>query len=276
LNVRRRVAILVTGLVVLSGVMFVRRCSNATSGGAHVLATAPPAPPAAPLPPPPDCDALRASYRAALEPTDSCKTDDECIAERRDGVVSGLDGCMRFRRRDAELSELARFEQAWVRAGCAKTFITCGERRAQCLAGRCAERPPDGLPRSSRRVDANGKFSFVVPPDVVQKEAQGEDSYVGLFEGPRYTLTFDYGEYGTALDGEDVKVLRREKTIISGVEAMLIASRNRDGLVYSGVHFANIPAVGRGNGLRLTLWATCKKLDDCADVPIIARSIELH
>lgn len=222
------------------------------------------------------CDDLRTRYRALLTPLASCATDDECLAERRDGLPSGLDGCMRFRRRNAPTTEADGIERTWLARGCAKKYVTCGDRRAQCLDGQCRERPPDGLPRTSRRIDANGKFSFVAPPDLVQEDVRGEDSYVGQLTGPRYTLRWDYGDYGTSLEG-DATVIRREKTTISGVKAELIASKATSSRrFYSGVQFYDIPAAGRGGSVRLTLWADCEKLEDCADIPIIARSIELY
>ncbi len=229
------------------------------------------------------CETLHARYRAALAPLAACTRDEECMADRRDGVRSGLEGCARFRRVDAKLSEVVDpLESEWLAGGCAKSFLTCAPRHAQCVSNVCVERPPAPLPRTWRRVQHDSwvgtRFSFFVPPDLVRKEFGGDDGEGGGFVGPRYELVYEYGDYSPSLDAhtdEGETELSREPVLITGVAGNLIVSRTRDGSFRSGIQIPEIPAVGRGKQ-RLTLWARCKTKSDCADLPLIARSIELH
>ena len=49
------------------------------------------------------------------------------------------------------------------------------------------------LPQDWKRIDAEGKFTFSVPPDMEAEVAQGTDSYVGQYRGNSLRLYFDYG-----------------------------------------------------------------------------------
>jgi hypothetical protein len=231
-----------------------------------------------------NCQAVATRYQASLLPFQTCTRDDECVAERRDGVRSGLDGCARFRRADARLGDAVDpLEHAWLDRGCAQLFMTCpGPRRAQCAAGKCAELPPEPVPRTWRREQHTGftgpRFSFFVPPDLVRKDVIGEDSEVGAFEGPSFDLEYEYGDYSPSLiakpDDEEIQ-LRNEATTIAGVPARLVALRTRSGDIVSGAYFAELPSLSREKPA-LVIYARCKTEADCADGVNIARSLEFH
>jgi hypothetical protein len=217
-------------------------------------------------------------------PFQTCTRDDDCMAERRAGVRSGLDGCARFRRADAKLGDVVEpLEGAWLDRGCAQQFMTCSApRRAQCKAGTCAELPPDPVPRTWGRVEHVGftgpRFSFFVPPELVREDVIGEDSEVGAFQGPRYSLSYDYGDYSPTLvakTDEGETALHTESATIDGVSANLVAMRTRDGEILSGVHFPEAPSISRAKP-GLTLFARCKTEADCVEATTIARSIEFH
>lgn len=231
-----------------------------------------------------NCETVRSRYRASITPFQVCTRDDECVAERRDGVRSGLDGCARFRRTDAKLGEsVDPLEQAWLDRGCAQLFMTCSApRRAQCAAGACTELPPEPVPRTWRRVEHSGftgpRFSFFVPPELVREKVMGEDSEVGAFEGPRYRLELEYGDYSPMLvaradDGETQ--LHDEPATIDGVAARLVAMRTSSGEILSGAYFAEVPSISREKP-KLVIYARCKAEADCSDVGTIARSLEFH
>jgi hypothetical protein len=233
----------------------------------------------------PSCETLRAQYLAALAPLQTCTRDDECVTDRRDGVRSGLEHCARFRRGDALLDAVVDpLERAWLGRGCAHAFMTCKPRRAQCNAGRCAELPPDPVPRTWRRAEhasymGEARFSFFVPPGFTKLKTASTDSEGGAWEGPSNELLYyEYGDYSPNLepnvaDGEST--LSRQAVTISGAKANLIVTRIGERRVRSGIQFPEVPAINPGKQ-RLTMWSECATLADCADIPIIVRSIELH
>lgn len=51
------------------------------------------------------------------------------------------------------------------------------------------------VPKDWKRIDANGTFTFFVPPDMEAEPVQGIDSYVGQYRGNSMRLYFDYGWY---------------------------------------------------------------------------------
>lgn len=59
---------------------------------------------------------------------------------------------------------------------------------------------PNGpaAPNDWKTVDA-GKLSFEAPPDIVEQEVQGIDSYVRAYASPTMRVSFDYGSYSDPL-----------------------------------------------------------------------------
>ena len=49
------------------------------------------------------------------------------------------------------------------------------------------------VPQDWKRIDANGQFTFFVPPDMEAEAVQGTDSYVGQYRSTSLRLYFDYG-----------------------------------------------------------------------------------
>lgn len=237
----------------------------------------------APVSTPVDCDVLLARYRAALANVQTCTQDDECVADERGKVWSALDGCTRFRRRDADLARtLDPLEAAWRAQACSQSdYMTCAPARAQCSAGRCGELPRDPIPRDWRRVTHRGKFSFFVPADAEEnKGIHGEDSEVGEWKTPRSTIDFDYGQYGTNIEGSAAEgdvVLTREPITVGDSNGMFTLTRTHEGVFLAGVHFRELEnSISRYERV-LTLWAECKKRTDCeTEGRTIVRSLELH
>lgn len=250
---------------------------------AGVVAVDASAPSASALAAPADCDALVVRYRAALDTLQTCAGDDECVADERGKVWSALDGCARFRRRDADLARsLEPLESAWLARGCSRSiYMTCAPERAQCRAGRCAELPREPIPRDWRRITHRGKFSFFVPADAAQdKDVRGEDTEVGEWKTPRTTINFDYGQYGTNIQGstsEGNTLLRREPVTVGDSKGFLVLTRMRESSFIAGIHLPELGnSISRYESV-LTLWTSCTKRTDCeAEGLLTARSLELH
>jgi hypothetical protein len=242
-----------------------------------------------PAPDESQCAKLATRYQDTLSLIQTCETDADCVAETRGTFWSGLDGCGRYRRADAELSALASVattEQAWLDHGCAHEFITCRPVRAQCAYGLCAERPPDPCPPSYRRVWQGTVFSFFVPRELEKERVMGTDSIVGRWTGPRYVLDYDFGQYSNSLRNEpdyDYLKYERRAVTIGGLPAAIVHARARSGETpfRYGVYFAQLPPVQasytfRSEGNALSMIMDCKTAEDCAEGDAIFRSIEFH
>ena len=254
----------------------------------HPDVDAPPAGPSALVDTREHCDAIAASYRQALRGHQACSTDDDCMVEPRAKLVTGLDRCARFRRKDAPLADVDALEKVWLDRGCASSYLTCRQERAQCIHGTCAELPPDPLPRTYRRVWCQDSFSFFVPPDLIEEKVQGEDSVVGAFSNPKMHLSYDFGRYSNPLESENRdggpivdRMISRQEVTLSDAPAVLVTKEvfwttRATPAFISGVHFPRVPVMGGGEGTRLTIMAICDDLADCARAEGIYRSIEFH
>lgn len=242
------------------------------------------------------CDTIARRYRRALAGQQACQVDEDCMAEARGWYFAGLDRCARFRRRDATPASMAEADglaTAWLDRGCSSTVLTCREERAQCRQGVCAERPPEPLAPSYRRVWCHDSFSFFLPADMVAEKVAGEDSIVGAFAGPKMRLSYDYGQFSNPLESENEdggppmdRILSRKEVVVSGTPAVLVTMEvllmRPTPFFRSGVHFPRVavsePSLSLGGraDAKLTMEATCDVLADCEPAEGIFRSIELH
>ncbi|HEX7600790.1 MAG TPA: hypothetical protein VF316_04255 [Polyangiaceae bacterium] len=283
-----RIAAAVAGVLVGVGLAVV------VARRTHSDAPAPPTTPSALVDTREHCDAIASRYRRALLAQQACQFDEDCEAESRGRFYSGLDRCARFRRKDAtpeSLAEADSIASAWLDRGCSSLFLTCRQERAQCKHGTCAELPPEPLPRTHRRVWCGNAFSFFVPPEVIEEKAEGDDSIVGAFAGPKMRLSYDFGRYSNSLASESVdgrapvdEILSRKEVTLSGTPGVLVTMRvlsPQRARFLSGVHFPKVAvsepymSLGREDA-RLTMMATCDALADCAPAEGIFRSIEFH
>ncbi|WP_310821131.1 hypothetical protein [Stratiformator vulcanicus] len=97
------------------------------------------------------------------------------------------------------------------------------------------------VPEDWQKHDAGGKFSFHAPPDLKEQPVQGIDSFVGRYNGKEMTLSFDYGWYSNALDGEGYE---GKWTKIDGRRAWIAAKGET-----IGVHFPKVEGM-----IRLTMF----------------------
>lgn len=152
---------------------------------------------------------LRLAEKYALLMEDAaigCKQDDDCVAEERGGVYVALDGCARFRSKATPTGGPDSISAQWLAGACAwapGTNVDCGGARAQCVAGRCVERPPDPLPRDWKRLSLPGTLSVFAPPDFTAEEAHGEDSQLRVYDGERRRLEMQLDPHSGPFDSVD-------------------------------------------------------------------------
>lgn len=139
---------------------------------------------------------------------------------------------------------------------------------SSCAPVTSATPPPEWV-----RIDAP-KFSFYMPPDMKSVPVQGVDSFVGAYQSDSVFLNLDYGRYSDPLDRQDLPNYIAHEESIGGKKARIVSYRHAGGgnsFEHAiGVHF---PAVGP-DGVRLTLYATCKTESGYEIVRTIFRTIQ--
>ncbi len=207
----------------------------------------------------PECAHLASRYHAELAATADCTADAECTTAPRGRFFMALDGCARATRRTASLAEADRLAKAWLGAGCSDWFEECpAPRDAICRAGRCSERPPDGVPLDWVLVDLDRLGSMYLPPDMKRVPVQGEDSIAIEFAGATATLDFDIGAYSPQLEDPSADGAARSITheTIHGRTAALGHLQRADGPSCE-IRIADIEASRPMTAVRDTfdLWA---------------------
>jgi hypothetical protein len=233
------------------------------------------------------CDATRKRYLRELDRLNHCTTDDECRGEARGLFFTDLDWCARYLPGPAPRGEIDALAGQWLEAGCAHDYVECADDpRARCEAGRCVERPPEGIPDAWKRVIVLGYFTFFLPPDFEGSMGLGDDSYTGHWRRPGMLVDMDFSQWPSTLDSSippdlwDQKITRR--TSINGAPAKLVTARVRrqtdDGLrigTMSGVYFESLPLrtpnLLSTRALNLIAW--CDELAGCEDATTIFQSL---
>ena len=121
------------------------------------------------------------------------------------------------------------------------------------------------VPQEWKRIDAKGKFTFFVPPDMEAEAVQGTDSYVGQYGSQGLRLYFDYGWWpGNLCDArytEQKPELTDMPTQIGGQRARLITfsephpKMDQEFPYVAVVCFADLGTEGPGQKITLTMWA---------------------
>lgn len=230
------------------------------------------------------CEAIRTSYVTALAPFQRCERDEECVAERREGVLSGLEGCARYHRVDAGLDAVEAIASSWLGHGCAHAFMTCAPRRARCVQHTCVELPPPGVPPTWRRYEhrsmiAPGSgFSMFLPPEYGQVNREGDDGEGGRFTGATHELDYELDEYAPFVEAKTAEgevSVTKEESLVNGRPAVFQVVRTTKAKVFSGVHFAlDLLDARRPTGL--SIFASCETVEECADVATIGHSVEIE
>ena len=121
------------------------------------------------------------------------------------------------------------------------------------------------VPQDWKRIDANGKFTFFVPPDMEAEAVQGTDSYVGRYRSTGLRLYFDYGWWpGNLCDARSTEQKPQHTDVatqIGGQRARLVTfsephpTMDRQFPYVAVVCFADLGTAGAGQKITLTMWA---------------------
>ncbi len=121
------------------------------------------------------------------------------------------------------------------------------------------------LAQDWKRVDANGKFTFWVPPDTETEAVQGTDSYVGQYRSTGLRLYFDYGWWPGNLCDAGYTAQKPQQTDVTtqigGQNARLVTfyepqpKMDHQFPYVAVVCFADLGTEGPGQKITLTMWA---------------------
>ena len=130
--------------------------------------------------------------------------------------------------------------------------------------------PPAGCDTGDWNLVDMGDFTFRVPADLADQEAQGIDSLVGEFSRPGMTLGFDYGWYSPTFDDLAAAGATATAVTVDGhpgtlVQADLRTLPDREGMWFVALH---VPDLGESDdtavgATSLALWID---YDDEADL----------
>src|ERR1044072_4378283 len=122
-------------------------------------------------------------------------------------------------------------------------------------------------PGGWKRIDANGHFSFYLPPEMKKQDVQGIDSYVEVYSSETMKLNFDYGQYSNHLDNEGEEDYQAEMIEIAGRKAKVVTFTIKNGepgySYYAGVYFSDAGTIERRFPKpELTVGVSCKSRAD--------------
>ncbi len=124
------------------------------------------------------------------------------------------------------------------------------------------------VPPDWKRIDAEGKFTFLVPPDMEAEAVEGTDSYVGQYRGNSLRLGFDYGQWSDDLCNAQYTAQKPQyaevTTQIGGQQARLVTfyepapKMDYEFPYIAVVCFPDVGTEGLGGKITLTMWANGK------------------
>ncbi len=147
------------------------------------------------------CWKLAERYRAAWARSAVCIADHECVAEPRSGEWSELDDCHRVGAKHASHAEAEAIARDWRALGCVDLFSVATHERcpplpaAQCMEGRCVERPPEPIPGNWKRYTIRHVLRLFIPPDFAEPSIMYGDIANGVFynfDGDRRRLAITF------------------------------------------------------------------------------------
>lgn len=111
------------------------------------------------------CKKLAAAYVAERDRENHCERDEDCAVEVRGEQWTELDGCFRFRNKDASPAPADALARDWLAGGCMSELDLCNEEPlVMCRKGWCVERPPAPVPEDWVRNEYHHIFSLFLPP----------------------------------------------------------------------------------------------------------------
>ena len=130
-------------------------------------------------------------------------------------------------------------------------------------------------PRQSEwQLQDAGQFTFLLPSDMHKTKLRGIDSYVSEFKGRDMTISFDYGMWSNDFSDWPAST-DFEVVSIDGLPAKI-------GLAHEGFHYRFPYAtqvyfkdtVHPKGGFHLSMFASCRTLEDCARAKRVFYSIK--
>lgn len=225
------------------------------------------------------CTALAKAYAGHASNAARCEADAECKSEQRQSTWFGLDHCFRFVSSKQDIRPADTIAQQWLDGGCASEFEICEPPPpAQCLNNRCVELPPEPIPPDWYRAPMLGHSVWLyLPPDVVDENAEGTDSYVHAWKGDTFSLNLDYGRHSARveppapddpnrdnieileIDLDGVKAKLKRETQIEGTDPVVVMLDFPDPPTCASVECLNLVH----DDATLTLYAWCKNEAAC-------------
>jgi hypothetical protein len=231
------------------------------------------------------CEQLAQQYRSERDRARFCRADADCTAEVRGGFWLELDGCWRFvNQKTLSLVRADRAAEAWLAGKCARDYEDCDEAPpVQCRDGLCAELPPEPVPPSWNRRDVAYAFSLFLPPDLVRRHVQPEDSLVRVWRNDRMSVSIDYGQYSNSLDEmpnrRPIRIDGRAAFIASSDQPFTDAMFQQRG-PFAAVYFPDAPPCSYvrcgligGTKLKLNVWVEGTTKSDHDVAMTIVRSV---
>jgi hypothetical protein len=178
---------------------------------------------------------------------------------------------------------------AWFAGRCVHDVPLCEPPpTATCRRGTCAERPPPGVPEDWHRERVPGILTMFLPPDLQRIPAQGEDSFVLVYQGGGRRIHIEISEYAPDPSPAAHRELAPWDTPLPS-ESLVVAGRPTTLFRYqlnehpekpSWTADARVPNVASpwamltGNvDSKLYFGLSCETKDGCNVAPTILRSL---
>lgn len=137
-------------------------------------------------------------------------------------------------------------------------------------------KPSEDIPSGWQRIDADGRFSFYLPPDMQPLETRGIDSLVQAFRGGGLHLLYDYGRFSDPLDYGEKAEYKEETVKIGDKSARVVTYYDLDSAhefkYVAAIHFPDVGA----KQAKLTVFVNCKDPADQATAKRIFYSIRFR
>lgn len=134
------------------------------------------------------------------------------------------------------------------------------------------------IPGDWIKIEPDSIFFFMAPPDVVDQEAAGIDSFVGLYKGDRISVGFDYGPFTTPTKTcwEGYLNCRLVRPILDGKPANIFISQmtSRTPSLGPVLYGVTVEVERFDHGNRLSFHASSHVAADTTNLRLIAYSIE--
>jgi hypothetical protein len=114
--------------------------------------------------------------------------------------------------------------------------------------------PAMDVPTDWIRIEADGRFTFWLPPGLLEQDTRGIDSYVRRWESQNMLVHFDYGRFSDPLTLYSAqKGYEATTTRVSGYPVRIVSFERDNGWRFTAVHFSDLGQDTAGQVVKLTL-----------------------